>query len=165
MSSNGNIPNLPNYIGRTPLHRATISGTSPEMVELLLKHPGININARDIEGWTALHCAAFENRVEILGLLLDQPGIDEKATTDSRASVLHLAVQGYVSPNILRRLLTSPNTDPNVRDNQGLTPIMYLLNRTDIQDQVKRLQAMVEFKRVDWELKTPEGASLEDLAR
>ena len=105
------------------------------------------------------------DREEILGLLLDQPGIDEKATTNSGDSVLHLAVDGLGGPNILRRLLTSPNTDPNVRDNQGLTPIMCLLNRTDNPDQVKRLQAMVEFKRVDLDLKTPEGASLENLAR
>ena len=87
-----------------------------------------------------MHRAAHD---EILRLLLDQPGIDEKATTNRGASVLHAAVHYSGGPNVLRRLLTSPNTDPNVRDNQGLTPIMYLLNRTDNSDQVKRLQAMV----------------------
>ena len=157
--------NLPDDHGRTPLHFAAVRGTSPEIVELLLKQPGININARDRWGDTALHLAARFDREEILGLLLDQPGIDEKATTNSGASVLHAAVHYSGGPNVLRRLLTSPNTDPNVRDNQGLTPIMYLLNRKDNQDQVTRLQAMVEFKRVDLDLKTPEGASLEDLAR
>ena len=158
--------NPPHYIaGWTPLHIAAIFGACPDMVEILLKQPGININARDREGWSALHRAARYDHEEILRLLLDQPGIDEKATTNSGASVLHAALHYSGGPNVLRRLLTSPNTDPNVRDNQGLTPIMYLLNRTDNQDQVKRLQAMVEFKRVDLDLKTPEGASLEDLAR
>lgn len=158
--------NLSHYIaGWTPLHIAAIFGACPDIVEILLKQPGININTKDREGWTALHRAARYDHEEIFLLLLDQPGIDEKATTNSGASVLHAAVHYSGGPNVLRRLLTSPNTDPNVRDNQGLTPIMYLLNRTDNPDQVKRLQAMVEFKRVDLDLKTPEGASLEDLAR
>ena len=158
--------NLSHYIaGWTPLHIAAIFGACPDIVEILLKQPGININARDRWGETALHLAARFDREEILGLLLEQPGIDEKATTNSGASVLHTAVIDFGGPNILRRLLSSPNTDPNAGDNQSLTPIMWLLNRTNTPDEVKRLQAMVEFKRVDLDLKTPEGASLEDLAR
>ena len=43
---------------------------------------------------------------------------------------------------------------------------MWLLDWTDNPDQVKLLlQAMVEFKRVNLDLKTPEAESLEDLAR
>ena len=110
--------------------------------------------------------AARYDHEEILRLLLDQPGIDEKATTNRGASVLHAAVHYSGGPNVLRRLLTSPNTDPNVRDNWGKTPIMWLLDWTDNPDQVKLLlQAMVEFKRVNLDLKTPEAESLEDLAR
>ena len=160
--------NLPNYIGQTPLHLAAIRGTCPEIVELLLKQPGININARDREGWSALHRAARYDHEEILRLLLDQPGIDEKATSNRGLSVLHSAASGFGGPNILRRLLTSPSTDPNVRDNMGKTPIMLLLHpalHNNSAQQVKRLQAMVEFNRVDLDHKTPEGASLEDLAR
>ena len=161
--------NLPHYIaGWTPLHIAAIFGACPDMVEILLKQPGININARDREGWTALHRAARYDHEEILRLLLDQPGIDEKATTNRGLSVLHAAASGFGGPNILRRLLTSPSTDPNVRDNLGKTPIMLLLHpalHNNSAQQVKRLQAMVEFNRVDLDLKTPEGASLEDLAR
>ena len=158
--------NIPDNSGSTPLHfGAASTRTSPELVELLLKQPGININARDRWGETALHLAARFDREEILGLLLEQPGIDEKATTNSGASVLRMAVIDFGGPNILRRLLTSPNTDPNARDNRGKTPIMCLLNRTDNLDQVKCLQAMVEFMRVDLDLETPDRANLEDLAR
>ena len=85
-----------------------IFGACPDMVEILLKQPGININARDRWGETALHLAARFDREEILRLLLDQPGIDEKATTNRGASVLHAAVHYSGGPNVLGRFLTSP---------------------------------------------------------
>ena len=49
------------------------------VVALLLKQPGVNVNAADNTGRTALHNAASMDHKEVLALLLNQPGIDAKA--------------------------------------------------------------------------------------
>ena len=49
------------------------------VVALLLKQPGIDVNAADNTGRTILHNAASMDCKEVLELLLNQPGIDAKA--------------------------------------------------------------------------------------
>ena len=69
-------------------------------------------------------------------------------------------------PDILRRLLTHPDTDPNVKSLDGYTAIMLLLQRDDDNDiQRGQLQALVESEKVDLGVEDPHGRSLEDLAR
>ena len=61
--------------------------------------------------------APFFGQEEMLGLILDYHGVDVAATTNTGAAALHLSVRGWGTSNIVRRLLTNLNTDPNVRDN------------------------------------------------
>ena len=132
-----------------------------EVVVLLLQQPGIDTNAADLQGWTALHFAASNGQEEIVALLLDHPGIEAGATNIFGNTVLHEAVFGNVGPGVLRRLLACPTTDPNVKNQGGNTPIMCLLQNGG--NQVERLQAFVECDKVD--LDDQDGRSLEDLAR
>ena len=74
-----------------------------------------------------MHVAAFMGNDEMLGLILDHSGVDVTATTNTGATALHEAVRGFGGSDVVRRLLANPNTDPNVRDNRGRTPIMSLL--------------------------------------
>ena len=67
------------------------------------------------------------NNDEILGLILDHPGVDVAATTNTGATALHEAGRGFGGSDVVQRLLANPYTDPNVRDNRGRTPIMNLL--------------------------------------
>ena len=79
---------------------------------------------------------------------------------------MHSACCGTCGPDILRRLLTNPDTDPNVRNQRGSTPIMVLLQRNfNIDIQRGRLQALVDSDKVDLDVKDPQGRSLEDLVR
>ena len=75
-------------------------------------------------------------------------------------TALHLAaLQGH--QEILTRLLAKPNTDTNVRNQEGNTPIMILLkSNLNIDIQGNCLQAFVDCNKVD-----PDGDGLEDLAR
>ena len=60
----------------------------------------------------------------------------------------------------------NPNTDPNVRNQEGDTPIMILLkSNLNIDIQGNCLQAFVDCNKVDLDVKDPDGDGLEDLAR
>ena len=105
----------------------------------------------------------------MVGLLLDHPGIDETATTNRGSTVLHQACYSLYricGPDILRRLLSNLDVDPNVKNIDGKTAIMLLL-RGNYNMNLRRdgLRAMVESDKVDLEVKDPEGRSLEDLTR
>ena len=72
---------------------------------------------------------------------------------------------GNRGPDILRRLLTHPDIDPNVNV-YGSEAIMRLLRRNyHIDIQRDCLQAMVDSDKVDLDAKDHLGRSLEDLAR
>jgi len=43
--------------GDTLLHRACIRDSRSPVIPLLLAHPDIDVNAKDIDGWTPFHCA------------------------------------------------------------------------------------------------------------
>lgn len=53
---------------QTPLHVASYEGKF-EMVYFLLSH-GANVEAKDGQGWTPLHCAAANFHLKICTLLL-----------------------------------------------------------------------------------------------
>ena len=167
MLARGGDPNKKvGTIGQTTLIAAAGQGHQ-EVVGLLLEQPGISVNAADDGGQTALHWAANNGYQEVVALLLEHPEIDAKATTNGRGNtILHSACYFDGGPDILRRLLAHPDTDPNVKDMYGSTPIMVLLQRNyDIDIQRGRLQALVGSDKVDLDVKDPQGRSLEDLAR
>ena len=166
MLARGGDPNKKvGTIGQTALIAAAGQGHQ-EVVGLLLGQPGIRVNAADNYGQTALHWAANNGHQEVVALLLEHPEIDAKATTNEGDTILHSACYFDSCPDILRRLLAHPDTDPNVKDMYGSTPIMVLLQRNyDIDIQRGRLQALVGSDKVDLDVKDPQGRSLEDLAR
>ena len=67
---------------RTPLHIATTQG-SFEIVELLLAHPLIDVNAVERQGLTALAIACRMSRVKIVRLLCQDPRVEVNHTQNS----------------------------------------------------------------------------------
>jgi ankyrin repeat protein len=61
-------PSVDEY-GRTPLHATVISGDLEKVKKLLAE--GAVADTQDDNGWTALHFAAQERRMEIVSALLD----------------------------------------------------------------------------------------------
>ena len=47
---------------------------------------GAEVNAADEDGWTALHLAALNDRAEVVGLLLAEPGVEVNARTKWRST-------------------------------------------------------------------------------
>ena len=64
-------PNLKQgYFGNTALHLAAANGHTA-MVDLLLNHEGIDINARDNDDRTPLYYAKQQNHLDIVQVLKD----------------------------------------------------------------------------------------------
>ncbi len=42
-----------------------------EMAEVILEH-GVDMNARDIEGWTPLHAAAATGNIQMINMLIEE---------------------------------------------------------------------------------------------
>ena len=79
------------------------------VVAKLLSCPGINVNAKDKENWTALHHAAFGN-VGILKMLMATPGILHNEKNEWRRTPIQLAAI-YGKTDIVREMAKCPHVN------------------------------------------------------
>jgi len=139
-------PNARDDEGRTPLHYAS----NVEVAELLLKH-GADPNAQDNEGNTPLHVAVREGDLDMVELLIKyaNPNIKNnkgllpihyakncqimtkllQITKDLNirdATLLHNAAKNGCKE--VAKFLLDNGADPNVRDDEGRTPLHYASN-------------------------------------
>jgi ankyrin repeat protein len=86
------------YPGRTALHMAAANG-NVEIVRAICAVPDIDLNKKDVFGYTALHLACYSThpkRREVIKLLLDSPSIDANVVARAKGyyfTPLHLAVK------------------------------------------------------------------------
>ena len=66
-------------------------------VEYVLGKEGIDINARDVNGNTALHVAAQLGRTEVVDLLLDNPEVNDTLQNVDRKQAYELAQNGELA--------------------------------------------------------------------
>ncbi len=103
------------------LTEATANG-SIESAALLLQH-GARIDGGDnAHGFTALHSAAFTNRVEVVEFLIAH-GADIEARSREGDTALHMAARGAKME--AARLLLAKGAQINARNKQGSTPLHY----------------------------------------
>lgn len=89
----GADPSRTDHEGNTPLHLASKKGyTSPKLVNHLLQHSAVDVNARNAAGMTALHHAARRGRSDMVRLLLEA-GADPSLRDDGGHVPLDLALQ------------------------------------------------------------------------
>jgi ankyrin repeat protein len=75
----------------TLLHHAACGGNVLILTELLKRQDqGLNIEAADVDGWTALHYAANQNHEALVRALLDE-GANINAKDELKRTPLHLA--------------------------------------------------------------------------
>jgi len=117
------------------LHWAVESGKI-DLVKALIAVPGINVNATDRDGWTALHHAARLRRIEILEALLKVQGIDVHAKTEWGATALEIGI-GWGHTATLQPLI---NCGANVNEtNRWGEPVLHHPATTGNKDVVEAL--------------------------
>ena len=115
----GADPNVRNFRGETPLHRAAIRNPDLDVSRTLID-AGADVNAQDEKGATPLHCAAHNPSTGRAHLLIEA-GADVGARDNSGATPLHHAAESGHEAMIVR--LVEAGADPNARDQAGRTPL------------------------------------------
>lgn len=103
----------------TPLMVATIDGDRAEVKKLITL--GADIHIRDSESTTALHYAAYNNKVQVAELLLIEGANPNDSDDYSTALIAALANESYN----MAALLYNYGADPKARDVYGDTALDY----------------------------------------
>ena len=104
----------------TPLHRACQFGHH-QVVQVLLKHPQIDVNAQDAEEATPLFLASQKGHTEVVALLVADKRVDvNKPWWDGVTPLLMACQEGHL--DVIRLLLVHPRISCNKADPVGYSP-------------------------------------------
>jgi ankyrin repeat protein len=128
----------PEEISRDPIKGLL---TAVEQGDLLLVQQYINqdralINARDSDGYTALHRSASGNHLKICEYLI-QSGADIHALTDDKWTALHCAA--FWNNYEIGSLLLQNGIDINAQTNGGQTPLHLAASQTNNREMIQLL--------------------------
>jgi ankyrin repeat protein len=104
------------------LRQAAIDGEVGTIQRLLNK--GVNIDAGDERGWTALRCAVFQENTKVVKFLLKHGADPNTVESEQGSTPLHWAAQ--VGNAEIAKTLLEAGAEPNVRDTfSGSTPLYF----------------------------------------
>lgn len=144
----------PRQSERTPLMLAIHHG-HPHMIYKLLGHPGVDVNARDRNGQTALMIAGRKGLLDAAEFLLTIEGLDIDAA-DYRVKRTALISAAEFNHDAFVRLLMDRGADPNLGDRLGGTALM----RATEQGRRSVVEVMLHFLRVDKQCRDLDGRGL-----
>jgi len=103
---------------------AVKSGDAKELVELMRRDPGFNVNMdQDGSGWTLLHYAcSYSDRSPVIPLLLAHPDTDVNLRSKGGCTPFYYACY-YGYPSCAREMLKDSRVRVNELDNLGTTPL------------------------------------------
>ena len=187
LDSGGNV-NAADKKGQTPLMVAAEKGF-PKVSNVLMNHNDANINLKQLDGKTALHLAAWNDRRQVGEMLLQRGGkLDDTdmkgwiplmyAAKMGHTSMLHILIDdhnidlknknGYTAlhiaalndrPAVVEKLLAF-RSQVNATDYEGKTPLMMAVDR----GFSKVFQVLIKNHHIDINLKQPDGKTALHLA-
>ena len=110
--------------GENVFHLAAQNKNS-HVIGKLLEYEGIDINARDGEGFTPMHIACMGNTWAVINKLLNH-GVNATLLTSNGDSVFHMAAGLHKHPQVLVKLLEHEqlqSIDKNLVNHQGNTMV------------------------------------------
>ena len=126
-----------------------------EMVEILLRHPGINVDLQDDNGMTALYLAARENHHKIAKLLLDAEASIDVVDYQVGRSPLRCAAERDHKETVGLLLRLEYGADPALKDREGGTAMLRAVNRGAESALMEMMKHPMDMECVD-----DEGQSL-----
>ncbi len=112
---------LPDEVENTPLTYA-VSERDYIATEILLKIPGIDVNGKQFNGWTALIIAAAGGELELVKMLVNSSNIDVNIQeNEGYTALMWASVNGKT--DIVKVLLQLPNININIKDKYGETAL------------------------------------------
>jgi len=102
-----------------------------------------NIHMKYTRGLTPLHVAVFNNQIEIVKRLLEEPNINVNIQTEDGKTALHLAaINGRFE--MIALLLKAPNANLNIQDDIGDTVLHLILDVNLDEDRRKAVYLLCD---------------------
>jgi hypothetical protein len=103
---------------------AIYNGRFDEAETLVRDHPDLNVNWKNVSGWTALHYASWYGHSEVVKLFLAHPAINVNVLTKAGSTPLLLSCSsGKVS--VVQVLLKDPRVEITLADEGNCTPLWW----------------------------------------
>jgi len=101
-----------------------------EIVKTLIEKSGADINRQGVDGWCALHAAAYRSRDEVLRYLIEEAkGLDVEHALPDGSTALHTLADSFFTKMVFDRsrtlncvdILADAMQNLNVKDKEGKT--------------------------------------------
>ena len=136
--ADGADPNIRNWRGETPLHRAATVNWDVQASRHLIG-AGADVNARDMHGHTPLHrAAAFSSLADRSQVLIDA-GADPNERDATGNTPLHVAVFFNNRTEEVIPALIKAGANPNLANEKGETPLHRAALRAEDSGTISRL--------------------------
>ena len=126
----------------------------PEMCDLLLAHPKINVNIRDNDDWTPLMISCYYGHGEITQKLVSASGVDLNCQSSDGSTAAIIATY-YNQTECLEILTTKDSVNWNIQTNLGWTAVMYAMNNKHVEN----VKILLTIPHLNWNLRTNDNRS------